>query len=317
MVEGYLETVSDSVALGWARDTETPQPVVVDVFCDGNKVGSALADVHREDLQAAFGAGRHAFAVPLPAGVEGEISACVANIKLTSLLDRLNSRGPHVRRILASSFIAGSGVEIGALDKPMWTPPNSRVGYVDRLPTDELRKHYNLPLARAVDHVCDAQTLETLPDTSQDFVIANHVFEHMQSPLLALANWLRVLRPMGVLFMAIPDKRFTFDRARPSTTLAHVLGEYHEPDSVKNHRRGHVEEWVRLVEREEDSSRVEARIQFLLDCDYSIHVHAWTGPELASLFAAVSWLGYEMECYKFNDPECVVILRKSRDTAMK
>ena len=61
-----------------------------------------------------------------------------------------------------------------------------------------------------------------LPDGSQDFIIANHLLEHVADPIGALEEWYRLLRPDGILFLALPDKRVTFDKDRPRTTLDHV-----------------------------------------------------------------------------------------------
>ena len=44
------------------------------------------------------------------------------------------------------------------------------------------------PMLPCVDVVDDAQTLATFPDESVDFVIANHVLEHLEDPIGALEN---------------------------------------------------------------------------------------------------------------------------------
>ena len=70
----------------------------------------------------------------------------------------------------------------------------------------------------------DGETLATVPDSPRDFVIANHFIEHTEDPIAhAAATTLRVLRPGGVLYMAVPDKRFTFDVDRPVTPLEHLV----------------------------------------------------------------------------------------------
>jgi ubiquinone/menaquinone biosynthesis C-methylase UbiE len=40
-----------------------------------------------------------------------------------------------------------------------------------------------------------------LADSSQDFVIANHLLEHLPDPIGALKEWYRVLRAGGTLFL--------------------------------------------------------------------------------------------------------------------
>jgi ubiquinone/menaquinone biosynthesis C-methylase UbiE len=74
-------------------------------------------------------------------------------------------------------------------------------------------------------------------DDSQDFVIANHVLEHVEDPLRALKSVSRVLHARGVAYLALPDKRFTFDKDRQITSLDHVIKDHRDgPDwSVAAH----------------------------------------------------------------------------------
>lgn len=313
MIQGYLDSASDGFVQGWAVNMRKPsEPVSVSVRCNGKPLGATLADIYRADLEkAGFGNGKHAFAFELPHGIQGELTVWVNGTQLKGAFQaphRLSEAGPHQRYVLAKHYLQGEGIEIGALHKPTPAPEGVRVRTVDRLSAEELRTHYNMPKAIPVDYVCDAQKLETIPSESQDFVIANHVFEHMESPVAALQNWVRVLRPGGFVYMAVPDKRFTFDLDRPVTGLAHILDEFRNPDMVDTNRPAHYEEWVRLVEHE--NAVVERRVAFLMEISYSIHFHCWTGRELIELFENVSWLGFELDCYKFNRPEGIFILRK-------
>ncbi len=312
MIEGYFDAVAGGYAQGWARDTASPDPASVSVRCNGDPIGVAVADIYRPDLkQAGYGEGKHGFAFQVPQGLEGELTVWVNGTRLNNAFPAphlLSELGPHARYILAKNYLTGEGIEIGALDKPLTAPPGVKIRTVDRLPTDELRSHYKLPQAVTVDYVCDAEKLETVPDNSQNFVVANHVFEHMENPIRALQNWVRVVRPGGFLFMAIPDKRYTFDVDRTVTPLQHLLDEYHDSNKVETNRRPHYEEWVKLVEH--DTGCAEKRVAYLMEIAYSIHFHCWTGRELSELLAAVSWIGFELECYKYNRPENIFILRK-------
>jgi len=81
------------------------------------------------------------------------------------------------RKTLASIYLRGHGIEIGALQFPVKLPRSVKVRYVDRLTVSELRKHYpeldSYKLVK-VDILDDGETLATIGDASQDFVIANH-----------------------------------------------------------------------------------------------------------------------------------------------
>lgn len=138
----------------------------------------------------------------------------------------------HNRLLLATRFISGDGIEIGGLGRPLRVPAHSRVKYVDRKSGDDLISSYSMNLkAKKIrvlnpDIVANGETLETIADASQDFVIANHVIEHFQNPILFFKNAHRVLRKGGILFLAIPDKEQTFDRARAVTPFEHLKKDY-------------------------------------------------------------------------------------------
>jgi predicted SAM-dependent methyltransferase len=75
-----------------------------------------------------------------------------------------------------------------------------------------------------IDVIDDGSRLASFGDQSIDFVVANHVLEHLEDPVAALHHWLRVLRPRGVLFLTLPDAQHTpFDAARERTSVEHLL----------------------------------------------------------------------------------------------
>ncbi len=97
-----------------------------------------------------------------------------------------------------------------------------------------------------LDVIDDGEKLVTFENDSVDFVIANHFLEHTEDPIGTLKNFLRVLRPGGKIFMAIPDMRFTFDKNRARTPLAHLIRDHEQ--GGESSRREHYREWVTLVE---------------------------------------------------------------------
>lgn len=217
-----------------------------------------------------------------------------------------------LREWAANTYLEGQGIEIGALQNPLKLPSNARVQYVDRLPVAELRQQYPelgpLPLVE-VDILDDGERLSRMADESQDFVIANHFLEHCGDPIGTLQNFLRVVRPNGILYMAVPDKRFTFDRDRPVTPLAHLFEDHHH--GPERSRRQHFDEWVRLVNKIDEPARAEAAVQSLLDRDYSIHFHVWTQTEfLEFLHALQPRLSFEIELFLKHGQEMIVVLRK-------
>lgn len=220
----------------------------------------------------------------------------------------------QVRREIAGRYLKGKGIEVGALHAPLEVPAGVTVSYVDRLPVAELRKQYpELATANLVeaDIVDDGENLASIPDSSWDFVIANHMIEHCQDPIGTLENFLRVIKPGGVLYMGVPDKRYTFDIDRPLTSLDHLIRDHTEGAGWS--RRSHFEEWVRLVDKTLEQD-VAARIQYLLDINYSIHFHVWTFEtfsELLKYCQTIFLRNFEIELFQENFGEVIVILRKS------
>lgn len=131
-----------------------------------------------------------------------------------------------------------TGVEIGPLNRPLIRRDDGEILYADHRATADLRTKYAThpdvvgpdaaPLME-VDLVLDGRTLtEALgPRAPVDYIVASHVMEHVADPVGWLGDMAACLREDGVLFLAVPDKRFTFDfRRAPSTTgdlVAHHL----------------------------------------------------------------------------------------------
>jgi SAM-dependent methyltransferase len=196
------------------------------------------------------------------------------NLLLISLGKAFATKDP--RKSLAKRFIRGCGIEIGALHNPLWVPPGSRVTYVDRMDENDLRRHYpelnDLPLVK-VNIVDDGEKLTAFEPNSQDFIIANHFLEHTQDPIGTVRRHLEVLRPGGVLYMAVPDRRFTFDKARPESDFAHVLRDHVEGPEWSHD--GHIREFASLV-MGHSGEQLESAVNGLKATNYSIHFHVWS-----------------------------------------
>ncbi|HYS06410.1 MAG TPA: methyltransferase domain-containing protein [Candidatus Dormibacteraeota bacterium] len=216
------------------------------------------------------------------------------------------------RETIAGAYLRGDGIEIGALHHPTNAGPWARVKYVDRMAEAELRRQYpeldSEKLVR-VDIIDDGESLRTIRDGTQDFVIANHFVEHCEDPIGAVGNMLRVLKDGGVLFMAIPDKRFTFDRDRPVTPLDHLLRDHEESPAWS--RRQHYEEWARLVNGVRDDAGLQREVERLMATRYAIHYHVWTQLELLEFILALrkKW-SFEVELVLKRKNEVIFILKR-------
>lgn len=75
-------------------------------------------------------------------------------------------------------------------------------------------------------YILEATQLTEIGDGAYDVVLSSHTLEHSANPLLALAEWRRVLRPGATLVLVLPHKEGTFDHARPVTSLEHLEEDY-------------------------------------------------------------------------------------------
>lgn len=178
-----------------------------------------------------------------------------------------------------------------------------------------LRRHYpelNDHKLVNVDILDDGETLSTVRNGSQEFIIANHFLEHCENPLGTVRNHLRKLRPGGVLYYAVPDKRFTFDHQRPVTAFDHlVLDDRWGPATS---RRAHFEEWVRLVNNRDDAQEVEKEVEQLMKMNYSIHCHVWNEDAFRDFLTRCrNYLSRSFDITEIqgNGSEIIAILRKT------
>jgi SAM-dependent methyltransferase len=218
-----------------------------------------------------------------------------------------------LRTVLTETFLAGDGIEIGGLHLPLRVPPSVRVRYVDRMPVAELRQHYPELASEnlvPVDIIDDGEKLATFESESLDFIIANHFLEHTQDPIGTIERMLQVLRPQGILYMAVPDKRFTFDVARPLTTLDHLIRDHTEGPEWS--RESHFREWVALVSQLHGEAQDKA-VQQLMATNYSIHFHVWTAGTLLEFLVALPkqfGLAFAIEATVRNGMETICVLRR-------
>jgi SAM-dependent methyltransferase len=232
----------------------------------------------------------------------------------TPFLRRLLRRPSHLvlREELARQYIRGDGIEVGALNAPLVVPQCARVKYVDYKSAEGLAVQYpgdpNVSSIRHPDIVSDFESLHGISDGSLDFVIANHVLEHVENPLLALTAVSRVLRYGGVAFIALPDKRFTFDKRRAVTSLGHIVRDFNT--GPLDSRREHYRDWAANVERlaakeaEERATALESEVA-------NIHFHVWDFPAMRKMFDYAAPLTHlAVEDARENRHEAIWILRK-------
>jgi predicted SAM-dependent methyltransferase len=229
----------------------------------------------------------------------------------TRVRDLVRSQPPNwavVRDDLAFRYLRGNGIEIGALYRPQRLPPGARVRFVDHGDEEELRRVYpDHDWVQAPDVVDEAERLEKFGDESLDFVVANHVLEHVEEPVAALHAWLRVLRPGGIVFITLPDARQNFDARRQRTTVEHVLRDHREGPEVS--RREHYEEWAHIIEGALEPGDIARRADEFAAEGTRNHFHVWVLDTFLELLLALD-LPAEIEAAQATGFEFAVVLRK-------
>ena len=205
----------------------------------------------------------------------------------------LNSKGTESSRDWRRHFsnqLQGEGLELGPLHRPLQTHQGIKVSYVDRMSVSELREHYpeleELDLVEP-DIIDDAEFLSSVKDSSQDFVIAAHIVEHLRNPFAAINEWCRVTKPSGLVYLIVPDGRYTFDKARPITSMEHLILDYNSPCEERD--KEHFLEFSHLVSNNSGQNAV-SEAHALIEKDYSIHFHVF---DPLSMERSLKWLAEE------------------------
>jgi predicted SAM-dependent methyltransferase len=210
--------------------------------------------------------------------------------------------------------LQGQGVEIGPLHRRLVLPDGVSALALDHAPREVLQQK-NVQFAHLignVDIIDDAETLATVADARFDFLAAAHVFEHMRNPIAALAHWLRVVRPGGLVYLVVPDKRLTFDRHRVRTTLEHHILDYRQPSAERDLQ--HYLDYALLVDGHGQERAVE-HAHRLAAADDRIHFHTFIPEDLMLIVrwmtAHVTPVGVEMgPTLSLEDQEFHLLLRK-------
>jgi SAM-dependent methyltransferase len=212
---------------------------------------------------------------------------------------------------LIRRYLVGRGLEIGPGRYPYCAP--KRTTFVEKHP--EASDGMTAP-----DVIAEASDLPFGIET-QDYVFSSHVLEHVPNTIKTLNEWLRVLKPRGILFLLLPCADHIFDRHRARTTLEHHIRDFQELGDGPDH--SHDDEaragWERLEDLEKlAASHLEAFGTSLWDFEHRIahdamHYHVWTQNEIVRL---LQYLGLEIvavvESIADRADTFAVVARKSK-----
>lgn len=146
-----------------------------------------------------------------------------------------------LRRVV--DVASGEGLEVGAFDYPVVRADTGRCTFADVRSTERLARLFRVPIETVapVEWVVDRHRPlgEQIPRRF-DYVVLCHVLEHVPDPIGFLNDVGALVRPGGVVFLAVPDKRHTPDAARPSTTIDELL--------ERSHRRARAPSVAQIME---------------------------------------------------------------------
>lgn len=118
---------------------------------------------------------------------------------------------------------------------------------------------------------------------SFDFLVSEHVLEHIANPIKALKEWIRVLKSGGHLYCFLPHKERTNDSYRDITTLEHLIDDYKRSTPYDDGE--HLDEWItNVVEKGLMPEHYKHMDKAELLASASIHHHVWTEAEIVELF---------------------------------
>ncbi len=239
----------------------------------------------------------------------------------------------------------GNGLEIGAGYSP--AAPKSQ-GYnievLDHASTQDLKNKYDHdPMVDIenivdVDYVWNGEPYEELIGKSDhyDYVIASHVVEHTPDLIFFLQQIEAILKPGGVLSLAVPHKFRCFDYLRQISTTGQVLQAHlegrktHSPgilfDDVAtsvsmNGATAWGDEKVENLKffHKNNLQLAAARFQKGIDCETYIDAHSWYFTPssfrlIVSDLFALNYIGLA-ECGSFDTAGCefFVTLKKGGD----
>lgn len=152
-----------------------------------------------------------------------------------------------------------------------------KVIYVDNCPAD-------LDDTQSERYLTDAADLSFAPDQTIDFVASSHVFEHITNPLKAITEWKRVLKPDGIIYVAVPDKRHSIDSQRPRTPLSHLIDDFNNnvDPSDKTHFDEAIQQWNHP---HANAKSKEHYTQLVLEKPESrVHHHVWIDEDIKDIF---------------------------------
>jgi len=187
------------------------------------------------------------------------------------------SRASRAQILLTGTTKAMKGLEIAPWLAPIAAKRDGfNVRTLDVFDRDRLRAAIAAhpdPMGRSpdlieeVDFVGSATEIAALVPADQhgsfDYIVSSHNFEHLPNPVKFLRGCETLLKPGGLLTMAVPDRRATFDFFRPHTVAGDWLAAYLDDRSRPTFQQSF------------DAASTDARLRFN-GADHAAHSPGWS-----------------------------------------
>ena len=140
----------------------------------------------------------------------------------------------------AIDLLKGNGLEIGALHNKFLKDDSNdilHIEYLDVVDSFEAGKNFkeiDPSSIKSPKYVADASkvSVKEITGNEYDFIICNHVIEHVANPVRFLDSLFSGIKRGGLLVLSAPDKDYTFDKKRTSSSYNSLLAAYYlEKDS--------------------------------------------------------------------------------------
>ncbi len=200
---------------------------------------------------------------------------------ISSIKMKKSARDMSFMRQFVTKDLSGSGVEFGAAANPLPIPLGVKVQYADLFEKPQLESE--LYTTDAFEYVTtDIHTsfdqMKGIRNSSQDFIIASHVIEHVRNPIGAIQTAWDKLKPNGKLVLIIPKRERTLDRTRPATSLQHLIEDSNNPCRYRDALHA-IEFYAHTDKTMNLKDAYDAATKSITDDQHSMHYHVWNEQE--------------------------------------
>lgn len=103
---------------------------------------------------------------------------------------------------------------------------------------------------KGYQYICDAVDLSGMPSEKYDFILSCNSLEHVANVFKAINEWVRVIKPNGILLLVLPRKESNFDHKRSITTFEHLKSDY--KNNISEDDTTHLDEILKLHDLSKD-----------------------------------------------------------------